>query len=723
MKPNIFARLLSAFLVFSSSISAAEVPTSIEPTADKDGTIKLSAFEVNSSQDKGYIATNAISGTRFAMDLIDLPKPVDVITSEFMVDIGAIQLADALQYVAGVAQIDANGPDNGVGGGVAVRGFSTTTTYRNGYRAFGVADNLFTDRIEVIRGPSSVFSGTIEPGGTINIITARPPTRPGGSVTFRAGSYGKQRTELRVGGPLNRSGTLGILLAGAYEDYGYSWDFAHRNRPIYGGHLAWQVAPRTKVSLDVQFVDSKSVVFREAALLNPAATELLKDYNHDFNRAGPRGFDRRTQGSAVAEAIHEFNRSWSVRFGTYWRYQDAYGVTAGGSSRILVDAKTGARTVDRDPTITSALGYVYVPQASVLGSLGYAGISHRVMLMADYQYTHDFNEQRKLPAGVTLPRIDIDNPTDYDLRNPDQYTRRTTSTRTASIQRGFSFNNVWQAYDNRLTIMQGFRRGAFYSVNTNRLPNPATSTAQVARDTDTMSAGASFRFFKGVNAYISYGESYLPQTGRDYSGNLFEAITGKGWDYGLKFNLVDRFLSGSITGFNLDRGNVPQPDPDHPGFQVQSGLDHARGAELSVNGKVTSAWQVVTSVARVDARVVKDPSRPQNIGLRNSGIPKYQGSIWNRYAFSSRALKGLGVGVGVLYAGERRGNPNLADLRALRSPAYTRVDTNVTYSKRLLGRSVNLSLAITNLLNAEYMPAYTNYGDPRNLMGSVSYKF
>lgn len=691
--------------------------------AQEEESIMLSPFEVSSGKDDGYAATNAISGTRFKTELMDLPKPVDVITSEFMADIGAVQIADALRYVSGIAQNDANGPDNGVGGNFAVRGYSTFTTYRNGYRSFGVADNLFTDRIEVIKGPSSVFSGTIEPGGTINVVTARPPTKASGFVSMRYGSYDRRRAELVWGGPLNRSGTLSCRLAGALEDYGYAWDFARRDRVVYGGVIAWQVARRTKATVDLQFVDSRAVPFREAVLLNAAATELLKDYNRGFNRVGPDAFDRRTQGSAIAELTHEFNRVWTARVGTYWRYQDQYSYTDSGSSRVAIDAKTGARTVNRAPAIITQLSHNWVPQASLLGNFEYAGLKHKAMLFADFSYSDSDDRTRTLPTTVVVPRMDIDNPTGYLVARDEELTRRTVDTHLYSIQRGFSFSNVWQAFRDRLTVLQGYRYGTSYSDSVNKLRDPAAKIATHARSKDTWNYGASYRLVGPVSAYVSYAESYLPQTTRDFAGNLFEAITGSGYDYGLKFNLPARRISGSVSGYRIKRANVPQPDPDHAGFQVQTGEDLAEGFEAALMMRPVDPWQVVLSYGYIETEVLKDPTRPQNVGLRTANVPRHQGSLWNRYAFKNGLLKGLGVGLGVVAVDKRRGNPNLADLPGLRSPAYTRLDFNGTYERKVFGRPTYFSLMISNLTDADYMPSYYSYGEPINFMSMVKMTF
>src|SRR5687767_4130214 len=98
------------------------------PAEQKNDVVTLSPFEVTTSADDGYKATNALSGTRFNTNLLDLPKAVEVITSEFIADIGATEMYDALRYAGGVEVNSAPGQDDITGSNFAVRGISVQTT-------------------------------------------------------------------------------------------------------------------------------------------------------------------------------------------------------------------------------------------------------------------------------------------------------------------------------------------------------------------------------------------------------------------------------------------------------------------------------------------------------------------------------------------------------------------------------------------------------------------
>src|ERR1019366_5317220 len=84
----------------SSSAQPADVSTSTTVTTAPE--VVLDPFTVTTSKDKGYAATNAISGSRVDTPIKDLPIPITVITSEFIDDIGATNLRSALSYSSGI---------------------------------------------------------------------------------------------------------------------------------------------------------------------------------------------------------------------------------------------------------------------------------------------------------------------------------------------------------------------------------------------------------------------------------------------------------------------------------------------------------------------------------------------------------------------------------------------------------------------------------------------
>ncbi len=698
-------------------------PAPSRPSLAEEAIVTLSPFEVSTSPDDGYKATNALSGTRLATNLLDLPKPVDVITAEFIADIGATDMYEALRYAGGVEVNSAPGQDDITGGNFAVRGISVqTTTYRNGYRSFGIVDPLTVARVEIIKGPSSVFSGTIEPGGTINTITKKPARTASQSAKVSVGSFNRFRSEVSATGPVDAGKKLTYRAAWAHENYGSPYDFAGRRRGVYAVTFAYRLAPRTALTLDASYTEnfirpSARIAYFNSTLVSPTITGLERNVRTTFNRQGPEAFSDLKQVQGDLELTHVFNDTWSARLGTYYRYQDLARLLVGGSARITASATTRVRSVARVATWEpDAESYVHAPQGYLTGKFNYAGIDHR--LIAGYEY--NTAPTRNDVYTRTLSSINIDNPTpaSYALGDPGLYPASDLR-RTESIEQGYSLNNLWSFWKGRATFIQGLRYSSFESTRRSLLTNTKSTQSDSAL---AQSYGLSARVLPKVSAFVSLSESFAPQSLVGFNGELLDPVRGTGTDLGFKYDIVDGRLSGSLVGFDITRSNGPTPDNDHPGFFVADAESRARGFEASVLSRPVDAWSIVASYAYLSTAVTKE-NRLNLIGQRTSNVPRHQFSVWNRYRLRDGWLKGLGLGVGVAYKGNRRGNTSVVDQPGLQLAPYTRWDANISYERRFRKCTMNVTGSVANFTNLEYEVNANGFAEPRAYTGSVSLRF
>lgn len=74
------------------------------------------------------------------------------------------------------------------------------------------------------------------------------------------------------------------------------------------------------------------------------------------------------------------------------------------------------------------------------------------------------------------------------------------------------------------------------------------------------------QFDNGLTPYISYAESFLPQTGTDASGSPFEPASGKQYEVGIKYEpeAIDGFTPLSV--YRIDQENMLTTDLANPMF-------------------------------------------------------------------------------------------------------------------------------------------------------------
>lgn len=726
--------LIATFVACGLALLArgqASTPASSGTARPEEEIVTLNQFTVTATDD--YYATNVLSGTRFNTSLHDLPVPIDVVTRDFMNDIGARDIAEALQYISGIS-MDREGDHagktdsdvvlrgfEGGGGGVSSGGGNQ---YINGYRTFGNFDNISIERIEVLKGPSSLFSGAIGAGGALNTITRQPTAKPSGLVSLYADSFDSVRVELESSGSVLPDKKLLYWVGMAVQDYGSWRDFANYKRVVISPTLQWNPTPKTRVMLFSQWMNNEQVPASNPVFFNPSNTAFEPNVRPSFNLMGPEAFNDSQQSHTIVDVVQKLNENWSIKVGGIYRTIDGERNLITTGANVAINTTTGARTASRTASaiLTEERGHAL--QAYLLGKLEYAGLTHQ--LIAGYEYftqIADEDVRRKTPA---LSRIDIDNPVSYALGDPwdlSQYPRLAGRyRRNGIVTNGYSLNNLWQTAQKRLTVQLGYRRDETEQY-INDFVNPTASFEGDAKPADLISGGAAIRVLPQVVAFYSFRQSYEPLVKSDFFGNPFKPREGEGTDIGLRWDVDDGRFSTTVTYFEATNKNLEQSDPDHPGFQVQSGVNDSEGVEVSVFARPIKQWNIVASYTYNETVVVEDITRPFNVGLELSSVPRHRWSLWNRYRFDKSSLKGLSLGVGVIYVSERRGHPNLQDYPGLRVPEYYLTQFTASYATRIFGRQSTFAFGVKNVFDEFYRSSWRGIGDPRSYTGRVTFKF
>lgn len=210
--------------------------------ASGDGSIvELSPFEVKGDDDKGYYASNTMSGTRLNTPIADLAASITVVTKQQLMDTAAVDINDIFLYEAnteGTGQftdftIDrGNVVDNVAGNPQAanrVRGLSAANIAVGNFASMGTVpiDSYNVDGVEISRGPNANIFGLGDASGTINLIQGKANlNRETTSFSARVDSYDGFRFTADINRPILRGNSEGGMKLAAristvYEEKGY----------------------------------------------------------------------------------------------------------------------------------------------------------------------------------------------------------------------------------------------------------------------------------------------------------------------------------------------------------------------------------------------------------------------------------------------------------------------------------------------------------------------
>jgi len=198
---------LLAFASLTGAAMAQQVVTDPKAGAKviDNEVVELSPFVVASESDEGYVASNTLAGSRLNTSLRDVASPLEVFTKDFLDDIGATSIADAILYHSN-AQEDLGDENSGMQqdykaqaqlpNRFIVRGQQQTLS--RDYFNFNIPQDLFsTGRVDASRGPNAILFGIGNAGGVTNTTSKTANLwKDATSLSARIGSYSSTRFTL-----------------------------------------------------------------------------------------------------------------------------------------------------------------------------------------------------------------------------------------------------------------------------------------------------------------------------------------------------------------------------------------------------------------------------------------------------------------------------------------------------------------------------------------------
>ncbi len=230
--------------------AAAMSPVFAQENAEEE-VFTLSPFTIDASSDQGYRATSTLAGTRLKTDLKDVGAAIEVLTEEFMEDIGATSVEDALMYttngeVGGVhgnftnPTIDDGRPSDlssmtNPQSNTRIRGLSGASLSRDYFLTGIGSDGYNVERTVINRGPNSILFGVASPGGVVvSRLKKAGLHRDFGEISIRIGERGSSRSTFDFNQVLLED-RLAIRVAGLYDETQYKQRPAfERDKRLYG---------------------------------------------------------------------------------------------------------------------------------------------------------------------------------------------------------------------------------------------------------------------------------------------------------------------------------------------------------------------------------------------------------------------------------------------------------------------------------------------------------
>lgn len=629
----------------------------------------------------------------------DTPQAIEIVERDFMEDIGALTIEDALLYSAGIqgAQF---GFDNRVDT-VAVRGLDASR-YLDGLRSvYGYYNSVLTnpytlERLEVLKGPSSVLYGQAELGGIINAVSKLPRDEQQGELWAQAGSFDRRQIAADVTGPITRDGDWLYRVVALNRDTDTQVDHVENDGYLMAPSVTWKPDNRTEVSLLVnrlvndgrvapQFLPSKGTI-------DPAPKGRIPTDTF----VGEPGWDRydRERTDVTLFVDQRLTDNWQLKATV--RKSDSEAETREhwiAIGAVPDDDGNVARTIYTVDRETDVLNFDVRAQGVIdLGPTVHTlaiGVDRQDALWEEDNYYYGAGQ------GGTINLYDpqYGNLQDQALNpvdRPDSEIKQTGIYLIDHIE------------IDRVVVSAALRRDDSESTTLNPGAADVTSDDEVT----TGRLGLMYRFDSGLSPYVSYAESFNPNLGTDQAGGTLEPTEGDQTEIGLKYLSRRHAMSVDFAWFDIEQTNrVVQGN--RPGGVTQTGAV-VDGWEIQLK-KRFGGLELLANYTDLDAR-------DESTGFRLSNVAEELASLWGKYEFDN----GFRVGAGARYRGDvvgSGGGPEVASV--------TVYDAMLGYRTGPWDFSVNghnlADKVYVTWCRAEGLDC--GYGSRRNIVGNVRYRF
>lgn len=666
----------------------------------------------------GYRALTAISATKTATPIDDLPQSIQVIPRSVIDDQGSVTLSEAMQNVSSVAPTNplrTPGYDY-----VTIRGFEAEQWVDGLGLLYNIGNRdalANVERIEVLKGPNAILygGGNGAPiGGAVNVVSKLPTPIAGGEFGVTFGSENYVRPIFDINQPITQDKTVLFRVTGEYMSTDSFIEIIEAER--YSINPTLTLTNKTDTTLTIQGRLTRRAQQEYQGI--PAVGTVAGDF--DIRRTlftGPADQpDSTTEIRGITTSLdHKIDEVFAVHAKA--RLSDSglhqLGKLLIGGDGFLANAPIAPPSIWAHANTLLDQSQREFTTAANLEAKFSAGASKNVLLIgADHSRIVDAGYLvSDFPFG-SVEFVDLQAPT---FPNPYVEPAKTPASTLADAEKVFVneglYLQVQSSIAERLHLVGGVRLAQVDVDSTNRI----TAADDARSETRVLPRfGALLDVTESLSVYGSFSQGLKGQPLIFYSGTPeFEHSEQK--EAGIKFNFGQ--LTGTAAVFEIERSNVPVRD----GFiVVDTSVERSRGFETDMIWQPTPGWRLIGSYAYLDAFLV-EPTIGGIPGNRLVAVPEHSGRLWVHHDLQPAVLKGWSVGAGVYAA-----TSQAIDISNLYfSDPYFTVDAKVGYDTA----TFSADLSIRNLTDEEYFVPFDFFrgrvapGEPRTLYGAMRYRY
>ncbi len=647
----------------------------------------IETIEVRGTRAPLYDARDVNAASLGIKDPLTLPISIQSFSEELIVNQRSRTLAEILSNDASIQ----NTAIGNVFDFVSLRGFQLDWT--NGLRRDGLAVAPFQDvaleniqRIDVLKGPSSLISGFNNPGGSVNYVTKRPSLENFTDITAELRSREGRYLHLDTSGKFGDS-ELAYRLNAAVEDTGDFTGGDDLERYFISGAIDWQVTDELLIRADMDYQD-KSMVSQPLIGLasdpSDSSRKVLPPYldTSEVLLGQPWALYETEAVNLALRADYRLSENWQ------WITQIAHA----GNDRF---------TIFPDIYEVNLQGDVIYSDILITPDETYQTLSAHSFLSGGFLTG---NVKHDLVAGLSIRDYKSNDGRWFNVENPisnifkpvytekPDYPEYPQATRTNTTESSVFITDKVKLIEHIYATV-GIRHIRYQKQQ--RTPQ----SEQLTLDDEIFNVpmlALNYTPSDNASVYFSYTEGVgeggvaVFGSGAINEGESLGAQESEQLEVGIKYRTAN--ATYTIAIFDIEK--MLEYHNHFSNYFVQDGVQSHRGLEFNINGEVTNNLSLVASFTAMEAKVNKLEGEGALNGNRPGNVPRLQANVFFDYRLGM--VEGLYANLGVIYVGERQQSVR----NTLAMPSYTRVDTGFRYE--LASLDTTLRLRVENMFGKEY---------------------
>lgn len=677
---------------------------------------------------------------KFTGSLLNTPRSVNIITTDALQQQAITSLADAFRTVPGITLESGEG-GAAVGDRPRIRGMdSTSDIFVDGIRdAGGQSREVFAlEQIEIVKGPSSAYSGRGSTGGSVNLVSKVARQGDFKAATVVLGDDQTRRVAVDVNEQVS-DGVAVRLNALYHENEVAGRDAIHGDRWAVAASTAFGLGGPTRLTLDYYHLESSELPdyglpYVRTTVNGVVYGKMLTGHDDKFYGLASRDFRDTSADISTLRFQQDLSDTWkfstAVRYG---RTSNAFIITNPDDSRGNVANGYVFRSSKNRNTLTTTTANA----TTLSGEFATGGLKHSVALGTEWseEETHSqgytiagpgltaglapalvsaaysstnlaCSSSTRLGATYGYNCTSLDNPNPNDpwigtITRASTFTKTRVTTKAIFAFDTITLNDHWQV---NLGLRHDDYTNHYFAGTMTATGVTPTSTLRNESSFWNYQAGLVYKPVENASIYVSYGSSSNPSgEGAGDASSVTTAIVNldpeqnDSYELGAKWNLFDNRLNLTGAIFRTDKTNARVQDS--VGLTSLIGSTRVDGVELGVGGQVTRAWSVTAGYTYTDSEVIDGgvtvsngvitPS--VNNGKMFPNTPKHAFSGWTSYKIG----QAFTIGGGASYMSKRYANA----ANTYEVPSYWRYDAMASWN---VNPNASLQLNLQNLTDERY---------------------